>query len=105
LSSRKGEPSEVGGSLRVGVHLGVEGPGEPVRGEQVHAAVAHERGSFGDGVEGPLQAAVRGPLLRAAAPGAQKGDAAVRGSGEVEQMGPFGVVELQRASDRVEHAG
>jgi len=48
-----------------------------------------------------LQAAVRCPLLRAAAPGPHEGATAVGGAGKVEQVRAFGVVELQGAGDRV----
>ena len=50
------EPGDVRRPARVGVHVAVEGAGESVGGEDVHAAVAHERRSGGDGVERPLQA-------------------------------------------------
>jgi hypothetical protein len=52
-----------------------------------------------------LQAAVRSPLFVTAAPGPHERATAVRGSGKVEQVRAFGVVELQGAGDRVEDAG
>ena len=45
------------------------------------------------------------PALAGAAAGSHAGAGAVGGVGEVEQVGPFGVVELQGAGDRVEDGG
>jgi hypothetical protein len=43
--------------------------------------------------------------LPGSAAGSHAGAGAVGGMGEVEQVGPFGVVELEGASDRVEDGG
>ena len=43
--------------------------------------------------------------LAGSAAGSHAGAGAVGGVGEVEQVGPFGVVELEGAGDRVEHGG
>ncbi len=61
-------------------------------------------GCGGDGVQRPLQAGPHRPLPRAAA-AAQDGVGAVGLVGQAQQVGPFGVVELQGAGERVEHAG
>ncbi|GAB2745381.1 hypothetical protein GCM10027072_46870 [Streptomyces bullii] len=80
----------------------VESASELVGGEDVHAAVADERGPGGDRVQGPLQTAVGCPLPRAAAPGAGESVGAVGGLRQVQQVGAFGVVELQGAGDSFE---
>ena len=49
------EPGDVRRAVQVGVDVAVEGAGEPVGGEDVHAPVAHERRPRRDGVEHPLQ--------------------------------------------------
>jgi hypothetical protein len=75
---------------------------EVVEREQVHPAVADD-GRGTDGVQDPLQAGPRCPALGRAAPGTHSGGGAVGGVGKVKKVGPFGVVELQGAGDRVEH--
>src|SRR2546428_12290780 len=72
---------------------------------QVHAAVTYERGSLGDRVESPLQAWANDPLFGRTAPGSCDRAGAVRGSGEVDQVRPLGVVELDGAGDGVEDTG
>ena len=96
--------AKFGGLGRVGVEVAVHGAAEVVGGEQVQPVVADDGRAGGDGVERPLQAGPGRPLLRAAA-GAQDGVAAVGLVGEAQQVGAFGVVELQGAGDRVEDAG
>ena len=86
------------------VEGGVHGAAEVVGGEQVHPAVADD-GRCGDLVEHPVQARPRCPVLAGPAAGPHAGAGAVGGVGEVEQVGPFGVVELQGAGDGVEHGG
>ena len=91
-----------GWPARVGVDVAVEGAGEPVGGEEVHAAVAHERRPGGDGVERPLQARSGRRLERRALRSAPDRGCAVGGPGEVGEVCSFGVVELQGAGDGVE---
>ena len=76
-------------------------PAKMIHGQQIHAAVAHYRGG-GELVEGPLQTGPRGPALGGAPPRAHACAGAVGGVREVEQVGPFGVIELQGTGDRVE---
>ncbi len=79
----------------------VEGAAERGGGEDVEASVADEGGNVGHPVEDELDA---GPdLLRAATAGIP-GRFDVGGTGEVGQVQSLGLVELQRASDCVEHA-
>ena len=56
-------------------------------------------------VEYPLQARARYPALAGTAAGSHAGAGAVGGVGEVEQVGPFGVVELQGPGDGVQNGG
>jgi hypothetical protein len=97
-----GEVRWVSGILVV--QGGVHGPYEVVHGEQVHPAAADD-GRRADGVEDPLQAGLRCPTLGGAAAGPHAGTGAVGGVSKVEQVGPFGVVELQGAGDRIEDGG
>ena len=97
------EPGDVRWPAGVGVHVVVEGAGERVRGEDVHAAVAHERRAGGDGVERPLQARPGRRLERRTLRSAPHGGCAVGGAGEVGEVFSFGVVELQGAGDGVEY--
>ena len=99
------EPGKVGRAVGVVVEVDVERPAEVVGGEQVGPVVADDRRSRGDGVEGPLQAWPHRPLFGNAAAGSHRGAGAIGGVGEVEQVGTFGFVELEGASDRVENAG
>ena len=72
-----------------------------VGGQDVEALVAHERGGAGDRVESPLDL---GPdALLGSAPTRPRRHW-VRGAGEVEQVSAFGVVELERPSQRLQHA-
>jgi hypothetical protein len=48
---------------------------------------------------------VGSPRLGRSAPGPHQRAAAVGGVGQVEQVGPLGVVELEGAGDRVEDGG
>ena len=76
-------------------------PAKMIHGQQIHPAVAHDRGG-GELVEGPLQTGPRGPALGRAPPRTHACAGAVGGVREVEQVGPLGVVELQGTGDRVE---
>jgi threonine dehydrogenase-like Zn-dependent dehydrogenase len=68
----------------------VHGAAEPVDGQDVHAAVADDRGGVGHGVQHLLQP---GPdLAGGAAAGAGSG---VGGAGQVEQVGAFGAVAAE----------
>ena len=94
------EPGDVHRAGRVEVHLRIERVAEPVGGEDVAAGVPHVRRHPGHGVEGLLDA---GPdLLRAGPPPGSYG--AVGRPGQVEQMDPLGLVELQRGGQGVEDA-
>ena len=100
----EGEPCEIGRALGVGVHVGVERSGEPVGGEQVHAAVADEGGSpaTASRVHCKLGRRVHG-FPRGA--GAASARCCRCGAGQIEQVRPLGVIELERPGDRVKHAG
>ena len=101
----EGEAREVGlPAAGAVVDGGVHGAAEVVGGQQVHPAVADD-GRGGDSVQHPRQAGPRYPSFGGAAAGTHAGTGAVGGVGEMEQVGPFGVVELQGAGDRVEHGG
>src|SRR5439155_8053731 len=90
------EPGEVRAAVGGGVvDGGVHGATEVVGGEQVHPAVADDR-RRGEPVEDPLQAGPGCPPFRRPAAGSHAGAGAVGGVGQVEQVGPLGVVELQR---------
>ena len=67
--------------------------------------VTDERDTVGDRLERPLQAQPRRGLARRTATGTTRGGDAVGGTGEVEQVGALGLVELQRPRERVEDAG
>lgn len=99
------ETGEVRLVVGCGVDVGVEGAGELVGGEQVHAAVAHEGGPGGDRVQGPLQTAVRGPLPGGPASTAGEDVGAVGGLGQVQEVRALGVVQLERAGDGFEDGG
>lgn len=101
------EEGEAGQVLLVagrGVDVGVEGAEELVRREDVHAAVTDERRSGGDGVQSPLQAAVRlPPLLGTPTSRAGEGVRAVGGLGQIHQVGALGVIELEGAGESFEY--
>ena len=83
------------------VQLGIQRESELVGGQDVEAVVAHERGGAGDRVERPLDL---GPdALLGLAP-ARPRRRWVCGAGEVEEVGAFGVVELERAGECAQHA-
>ena len=67
--------------------------------------VADERDAVGDRLQRPLQAEPGRGLARRTTARPARGRDAVGGAGEVEQVGAFGLVELQRPGQRVEHAG
>ena len=78
----------------------VERAAEPVGGEEVEPAVAHERGGAGHRVEHALHGRADALLARAGVDGARR----LRCAREVEEVGALGVVELQRAGERLQHA-
>ena len=95
------EPGGVHGPGRGDEHLRVQRVAERVAGEDVEPVVADERGATGDRVEDLLH---RGTHLLLGAARAARGKDGLRGAGQVEQVRALGVVELQRAGERVEHA-
>ena len=88
----------VGRAYGVGQQLRVKGVAEPVGRQQVVAGVPHPRRG-GYQVEDALHARTD-PL--AARPSTSRGSG-VGGPGQVEQVGPLGIVELQRPGQGVEH--
>ena len=76
-----------------------------VRGRQVQAAVGDVSDSGGDGVKGPPQALVQGPLPAGASSWAGKRVGAFLDLSQVEQVGPFGFVEPEGAGDGFEYGG
>lgn len=88
-----------------GVDVVVEGEGELVGGEEVHAAVADEGRSGGEGVQHPLQAPVSGPAPGGAAARPGEGVGALGCMRQVDEVGAFGVVELEGAGDGFENGG
>jgi hypothetical protein len=93
------EPGMVGRPARSEVHFGVERETEAVGGEDVQAAVLHERRRIGDGVEKALHAR-SDALLRGSAARAQLRFGC---AGEVEQVSALGLVELEPARERFEY--
>jgi hypothetical protein len=78
---------------------------EGVGSEQVLVGVADDGDAVGDGLQGPAQAwSGDGPVRRTAALAARGWDA-IGGSGEVEEVGTFGLVQLKRRGERLQHAG
>jgi MoxR-like ATPase len=102
---RAHQSGEVGRTAWVVVEVAVKRAAEEVGGEQVGPVVSDDRRSGGNGVEGPLQAGPHGPVTAAAAVGPHGGAGAVGCLGQVEQVGSFGLVQLERAGDRIKHAG
>ena len=100
LRVEEDESGNVDRPRRVAVHLGVERVPESVRGQDVSAGVAYVRRRVGDHIQDPLHT---GPdaRLRGATPGAQGG---VPGAGQVEQVGPLCLIELQRIGECFQHA-
>jgi hypothetical protein len=94
------EPGDVGRPDRVDEQLGVQGVAEPVGGQDVPAAVAHIRRRISDRVQDALHAR-SDPLGRTAtwAPRRRVGR-----PGQVEQVAPLGLVQLQGLSEGVQHA-
>jgi hypothetical protein len=82
------------------VQVGVQGPGQGVGGDDVEPTVLHERRDVGHRVQQLLHAGTD-PLLRRAAPRPGTG---ARCAGQAEQVGTFGLVELQGLGERVQHA-
>jgi hypothetical protein len=101
----EGVAGEVRRVARVAVvQRGVHRAAEVVGRKQIHPAVADDRRP-GEGVQDPLQGGPRRPALAGPATGAHACAGAVGGLRQVEQVGSLGVVELQRAGDRVEDGG
>lgn len=97
------EAGEVGRSAGIAVvQRRVHSPAEMVDGKEIHPTVADDRRS-GEVIESPLQARARDPALGgpSSRPHARAG--AVRGVRKVEEVGAFGVVELQGPGDRIEN--
>jgi hypothetical protein len=94
------EPGGVHRTPRVREHGGVEGPGEPVHGQHVVAAVADPGRSVGDRVEDLSQR--RSDGRRGAPPAASAPRARLPGEGE--EVFAFGLVQLQRRGQGLEHA-
>jgi hypothetical protein len=82
-------------------HLPVQRAAECVGAEDVEAVVADVPGGAGHRVEELLH---RGADALLGHPAARRSGQGLRGVGEVEQVRALGVVELQRARQRVEHA-
>jgi hypothetical protein len=100
LRIEKDESGNVDRPRRVAIHLGVQRVAESVRGQDVSAGVAYVCRRVGDHIQDPLHT---GPdaRLRGATPGAQSG---VPGTGQVEQVGPLCLIELQRIGECFQHA-
>src|SRR4051795_1900925 len=95
------EPGMVGRPSGLGVQLGEQRAPEVVGSQDVETVVADDRGGPGDRVEGPLDLwpdALFGLAATRPRPGR------LGGAGEVEQVGALGVIELERAGQRVQHA-
>ena len=80
--------------------LCVEGVAEAIGGEDVHMPVAHEGGRRRDRIEDALDARPQTLRRRSATPAQSR----VHRAGEIEEVRPLGVVELQRARKRLEDA-
>jgi hypothetical protein len=81
----------------------ITSPGRVGWRQEVQPVVSHDRGRSRDGVQRPLQAGPDAPLL---GPGAAEDSAgAVSLLGQPQQVHTFGIVELQGAGERIEHAG
>ena len=102
---QEGVPGQVRRPKQVGVDLVIEGASEGVGGEDVEPAVADERRADGHGVEGPLEAGAHRPRPGGAVPGAAQGARPVGGPGQVEKVGPLGLVELEGPGEGLEHPG
>jgi hypothetical protein len=74
---------------------------EGVRGEDVEAIIANERCRPGDRIEDVLHARPDDLRARTSPPWRHRG---LDRSGEVEQMRALGIVELEGASECLEHA-
>lgn len=94
-------PGDIGRPVGHVQDLGVERASQAVRSEQVHATVAHEGRTGRHRIQGPLEArrcvSVR-PEASTSRSGGRSG-----GGGEVEEVGSFGVIELQRHGEAVEN--
>ena len=99
------EAGEVRRAAAVADDGGVEGAAERVGGEQVLARVADEGDAVGDRVQRPLQAGPRRRLARRRRRGRPEVGMPSAARARSKQVGALGVVELQRARQRVEDAG
>jgi hypothetical protein len=91
----------VGRPPSLDVELGEQRAPERIGGEDVEALVADVGGGAVNRVEGPLDLRPDALLGLAPAPGCGGGLGA---AGKVEEVGAFGVVELECAGQRFEHA-
>ena len=88
----------VAGSANAGDE---QGAAERVGGDDVEASVAHEGRGGGHRVEESLHPRPHLVFARSAAPGRR---GVVGGAGQIEQVGAFGLVELQGTGDSFEDA-
>ena len=93
------EPGHVGRPDRVDEQLGVQGITEPVGGQDVPAAIAHVRRRV-QRVQDALHA-WPDPLLGRTATWAPRRH--VGRPGQVEQVAPLGLVQLQGLGERLQH--
>jgi hypothetical protein len=95
-------PGEVECGFVAAASIREEGASDSVGREDVHAAVAHIGGSV-DRVEDAPDAEAPPPANRGAVPRLRWRDRRFGGVGEVEEMDPFGLVELERTAQRLEY--
>src|SRR5207247_1148092 len=95
------EPSVVHWPRGRGVQLGEQRTPELVGGQNVETLVAHERGRAGDRVECPLDL---GPNALLGLAATRPRNRRLGGAGEVEEVGTFGIVELERPRQCLQHA-
>src|SRR6185437_10591760 len=97
------EACQIRGAAAVADQRCVEDAAECVGGQQVLLWVADEGDAVGDRFECPVQAGAGGVLFGCPPPWSSGGGDAVGGACEIEQVGSFGVVELQCLCDGVEN--
>jgi hypothetical protein len=99
------EAGQVRSATAVADHRRVEGAPEGIGGQQVLVWVADEGHPLGDGLECPAQAQPRRVLGGSTPPRAARGGDAVGRARQVEEVGAFGLVELQCPGQRLEDPG